>query len=227
MCIRDRHKLNLKKIPYRIEAYDISNLGDKFRVGSMVVMEDGIPKPSMYRKFHIKSFKGQDDFRSMEEIIFRRAKRLINNKEKDQSFRRNPDLILIDGGKGQLSKAKSVIDHFKLDIDVIGIAKKEEELFTPNKKSSIILNSNSEALFILQNIRDEAHRFAIQENRRLRLKDLDIDTILEIKGVSKSSIDTLLDKYKTLNKLSSASYIELSNLINDHQAKKVFQYFNQ
>jgi excinuclease ABC subunit C len=222
-----QHKLNLKKIPYRIEAYDISNLGDKFRVGSMVVMEDGIPKPSMYRKFHIKSFKGQDDFRSMEEIIFRRAKRLINNKEKDQSFRRNPDLILIDGGKGQLSKAKSVIDHFKLDIDVIGIAKKEEELFTPNKKSSIILNSNSEALFILQNIRDEAHRFAIQENRRLRLKDLDIDTIFEIKGVTKTSIAILLDKYKTLNKLSTASYLELSNLVEDKQAKKVYEYFNK
>ena len=222
-----QHKLSLKKIPYRIEAYDISNLGDKFRVGSMVVMEDGIPKPSMYRKFHIRSFKGQDDFRSMEEVIFRRVKRLIDSSEKDQSFRRNPDLILIDGGKGQLSKAKSVIDHFNLDIDVIGIAKKEEELFTPNKKTSIILNSNSEALFILQNIRDEAHRFAIQENRRLRLKDLDIDTIFEIKGVSKSSIDTLLDKYKTLNKLSSASFIELSNLINDQQAKKVYQYFNK
>ena len=222
-----QHKLGLKKIPYRIEAYDISNLGDKFRVGSMVVMEDGIPKPSMYRKFHIRSFKGQDDFRSMEEVIFRRVKRLIDSNEKDQSFRRNPDLILIDGGKGQLSKAKSVIDHFNLDIDVIGIAKKEEELFTPNKKTSIILNSNSEALFILQNIRDEAHRFAIQENRRLRLKDLDIDTIFEIKGVSKSSIDTLLDKYKTLNKLSSASFIELSNLINDQQAKKVYQYFNK
>ena len=222
-----KHKLSLKKIPYRIEAYDISNLGDKFRVGSMVVMEDGIPKPSMYRKFHIRSFKGQDDFRSMEEVIFRRVKRLIDSDEKDQSFRRTPDLILIDGGKGQLSKAKSVIDHFNLDIDVIGIAKKEEELFTPHKKTSIILNSNSEALFILQNIRDEAHRFAIQENRRLRLKDLDIDTILEIKGVSKSSIDTLLDKYKTLNKLSSASFIELSNLINDQQAKKVFQYFNK
>jgi len=222
-----QHKLNLKKIPYRIEAYDISNLGDKFRVGSMVVMEDGISKPSMYRKFHIRSFKGQDDFRSMEEVIFRRVKRLINNEEKDQSFRRYPDLILIDGGKGQLSKAKSVIDYFKLDIDVIGIAKKEEELFTPNRKSSIVLNSNSEALFILQNIRDEAHRFAIQENRRLRLKDLDIESMFEIKGVSKFSIDMLLEKYKTLNKLSSASYEELSNLIDEKQASKVYQYFNK
>ena len=222
-----KHKLNLKKIPYRIEAYDISNLGDKFRVGSMVVMEDGISKPSMYRKFHIKSFKGQDDFRSMEEVIFRRLKRLNNDNEKDQSFRRYPDLILIDGGKGQLSKAKSVIDHFNLDIDVIGIAKKEEELFTPNKKSPIVLNSNSEALFILQNIRDEAHRFAIKENRRLRLKDLDFESIFEIKGVAKSSINILLEKYKTLNKLSSASFNELSSLIDEQQALKVFKYFNK
>ena len=124
-------------------------------------------------------------------------------------------------------KIKS-LEPFWLDSNsVIGIAKKEEELFTPNKKSSIILNSNSEALFILQYIRDEAHRFAIQENRRLRLKDLDIDTIFEIKGVTKTSIAILLDKYKTLNKLSTASYIELSNLVEDKQAKKVYEYFNK
>ena len=86
-----KSKLNLKEIPYRIEAYDISNLGDKFRVGSMVVFEDGISKPSMYRRFHIKTFEGQDDFRSMEEIVFRRIKRLKNEKEVDQSFRRKTE----------------------------------------------------------------------------------------------------------------------------------------
>jgi len=129
-----KNKLNLKNIPYRIEAYDISNLGDKYRVGSMVVMEDGLTKPSMYRKFHIRSFKGQDDFKSIEEVLFRRLKRLNSEKEEDQSFRRNPDLILIDGGKGQLSKAKSVIDYFEMNIDVIGLAKKEEEIFIPFTK---------------------------------------------------------------------------------------------
>ena len=221
-----KNKLNLKNIPYRIEAYDISNLGDKFRVGSMVVMEDGLTKPSMYRKFHIKSFEGQDDFRSMEEMIFRRIKRLNNTNETDQSFKRLPDLMLIDGGKGQLSKAKSVIDYFKLEIDVIGLAKKEEELFLPNRKESIKLNKNSEALFILQNIRDEAHRFAITENRRLRLKDLDINSSLNIKGVSKNSLEKLNKKYNSLIELSNATLEDLAELLDENEVKKVFKYFN-
>lgn len=221
-----KNKLNLKNIPYRIEAYDISNLGDKYRVGSMVVMEDGLTKPSMYRKFHIRSFKGQDDFRSIEEVLFRRLKRLNSEKEEDQSFRRTPDLILIDGGKGQLSKAKSVIDYFEMNIDVIGLAKKEEEIFIPFTKESVLLNKNSEALFVLQNIRDEAHRFAIKENRRLRIKDLDLDNTLNIKGVSKSSILDLIKNLKTLNKLSTASLNELEKIINKNEAKKVFDYFN-
>ena len=167
-----KNNLGLVKIPYRIEAYDISNLGDKFRVGSMVVMEDGICKPSMYRKFHIKSFEGQDDFKSMEEVLFRRLKRLNKNNELDKSFKKYPDLILVDGGKGQLSSAKSIIDHFQLDIELVALAKKEEELYLPNRKEPYLLNKDSEALFLLQNIRDEAHRFALKENRRLRTKEI-------------------------------------------------------
>jgi excinuclease ABC subunit C len=167
-----KNNLGLTNVPYRIEAYDISNLGDKYRVGSMVVMEDGISKPSMYRKFHIKSFEGQDDFKSMEEVLFRRIRRLIKNNEKDKSFKKIPDLILVDGGKGQLSSAKSVIDHFQLDIELVALAKKEEELYLPNRKDAYLLNKNSEALFLLQNIRDEAHRFALKENRRLRSKEI-------------------------------------------------------
>ena len=167
-----KNNLGLVKIPYRIEAYDISNLGDKFRVGSMVVMEDGICKPSMYRKFHIKSFEGQDDFKSMEEVLFRRLKRLDTNNDLDKSFKKYPDMILVDGGKGQLSSAKSVIDHFKLDIELVALAKKEEELYLPNRKEPYLLNKDSEALFLLQNIRDEAHRFALKENRRLRGKEI-------------------------------------------------------
>ena len=167
-----KNNLDLRNIPYRIEAYDISNLGDKYRVGSMVVMEDGICKPSMYRKFHIKSFEGQDDFKSMEEVLFRRLKRLSKNNENDKSFKKYPDLILVDGGKGQLSSAKSIIDHFELDIELVALAKKEEELYLPNRKDPYLLNKNSEALFLLQNIRDEAHRFALKENRRLRSKEI-------------------------------------------------------
>ena len=164
-----KNNLGLTNVPYRIEAYDISNLGDQHRVGSMVVLEDGI---SMYRKFHIKSFEGQDDFKSMQEVIFRRIKRLSKDNEKDKSFKKIPDLILVDGGKGQLSSAKSVIDHFQLDIELVALAKKEEELYLPNRKEPYLLNKNSEALFLLQNIRDEAHRFALKENKRLRSKEI-------------------------------------------------------
>ncbi len=221
-----KSKLNLKEIPYRIEAYDISNLGDKFRVGSMVVFEDGISKPSMYRRFHIKTFEGQDDFRSMEEIVFRRIKRLKNEKEADQSFRRKPNLILIDGGKGQLGKAKSVLDHFELDIDVIGLAKKEEEVFLPTSKKSVILNKNSEALFVLQNIRDEAHRFAITENKRLRVRELDLIDVLSIKGVSQSSIENLFNIHKTLNKISKLSINKLSEIVSEQEAEKIYNYLN-
>ncbi len=134
-----KNNLGLKNIPYRIEAYDISNLGDKYRVGSLVVMEDGICKPSMYRKFHIKSFEGQDDFRSMEEVLFRRLKRLNKNNENDKSFKKTPDLILVDGGKGQLSSVKGVIDHFDLDIDLVALAKKGRRvIFTKQKRTLFI-----------------------------------------------------------------------------------------
>ena len=221
-----KHKLNLSNIPYRIEAYDISNLGPEYRVGSMVVMEDGLSKPSMYRKFHIKSFQGQDDFKSMEEVLFRRLKRLAKNTESDPSFRRKPDLILIDGGKGQLSSAKGVLDHLQLDIDIVGLAKREEEIFKPFQKEPITLNKNSEALFTLQNIRDEAHRFAINENRRLRIKNFDKQTLLNIEGVGAISSKKILDKYKTIDVLSKATYEDLVEIVSPNIARKIFTHFN-
>ena len=221
-----KNKLNLTNVPYRIEAYDISNLGPEYRVGSMVVMEDGLSKPSMYRKFHIKSFQGQDDFKSMEEVLFRRLRRLTKNNENDPSFRRKPDLILIDGGKGQLSSAKGVLDHLQLEIDVVGLAKREEEIFKPFQKESILLNKNSEALFTLQNIRDEAHRFAINENRRLRIKNFDKQTLLNIEGVGTVSSKKILDKYKSIEKLSKATYEELEEILTPNIARKIINYFN-
>ena len=192
----------------------------------MVVMEDGLSKPSMYRKFHIKSFQGQDDFKSMEEVLFRRLRRLTKNNENDPSFRRKPDLILIDGGKGQLSSAKGVLDHLQLEIDVVGLAKREEESFKPFQKESILLNKNSEALFTLQNIRDEAHRFAINENRRLRIKNFDKQTLLNIEGVGTVSSKKILDKYKSIEKLSKATYEELEEILTPNIARKIINYFN-
>ena len=192
----------------------------------MVVMEDGLSKPSMYRKFHIKSFQGQDDFKSMEEVLFRRLRRLTKNNENDPSFRRKLDLILIDGGKGQISSAKGVLDHLQLEIDVVGLAKREEEIFKPFQKESILLNKNSEALFTLQNIRDEAHRFAINENRRLRIKNFDKQTLLNIEGVGTVSSKKILDKYKSIEKLSKATYEELEEILTPNIARKIINYFN-
>ena len=219
--------LELPKIPYRIEAYDISNIGSTNRVGSMVVMEDGMPKRSMYRIFHIKSFKGQDDFKSLEEVLFRRLKRLLtNNSELDTSFKKTPDLILIDGGKGQLSVAEKVLEHFKLTIPTIGLAKKNEEIFITNKKNPIKLPNDSEALFILTMIRDEAHRFAIAEHRRLRLKFLSKSDLKSIDGVGEQSVNNLYKEFGTLNKISKATYDDLLLILKPSIASKVYEFFN-
>ena len=125
-----------------------------------------------------------------------------------------------------MSKAKGVIDHFQLDIDVLGLAKKEEEIYLPFSKNPVLLNKDSEALYVLQNIRDEAHRVAINENRRLRLKDLDIKNLLSIKGISDESINQLIIKYKTLDNISSASLNDLENQLTKREAEKVFNYFS-
>ena len=220
-----QHKLNLKKIPYRIEAYDISNLGDKFRVGSMVVMEDGIPKPSMYRKFHIKSFKGQDDFRSMEEIIFRRVKRLINNEEKDQSFRRNPDLILIDGGKGQLSSAVKSLDILGLrgKISILGIAKRLEEIYFPNDSIPLYLDKKSESLKILQRARDEAHRFGIIFHRQKRSKSSLTSKLDVIPGIGPATREKLLSSLKSFKRIKSASKREVINILGKEKGAKIYE----
>ena len=219
--------LDLPEIPYRIEAYDISNIGSTNRVGSMVVMEDGLPKVSMYRIFHIKSFKGQDDFKSLEEILFRRLKRLVkDNPELDSSFKKIPDLILIDGGKGQLSAGKKVLSHLKLTIPIIALAKKNEEIFLTNTKNSIKLPKDSEALFTLTTIRDEAHRFAIAEHRRLRLKSLSKSDLKSIDGVGDQSINNLYKEFGTLNKISMATYDDLLIILRPSIASKVYEFFN-
>ena len=219
--------LKLPKIPYRIEAYDISNIGATNRVGSMVVMEDGIPKPPMYRIFHIKSFKGQDDFKSMEEVLYRRIRRLAKEgSEKDISFKKYPDLILIDGGKGQLSAASKVLSHFDIDIPIIGLAKKNEEIFLVNKQKPLELPHDSEALYILTTIRDEAHRFAVKEHRRLRLKSIKKNDLLSIEGIGEKTVSNLVKEFGSLSKISKASYDELLVMLKPSIAQKVYEFFN-
>ena len=159
--------LNLSRLPNRMECYDISHLFGEESVASMVVFENGIPKKKEYRKFKIKTVAGIDDFASMYEVLTRRIKRY---QENDESFNKMPDLIVIDGGKGQLSSAVQALKDNNFHCDIISLAKKFEEVYTPNSNIPVMLKRGSPELTMLQRIRDEAHRFAITFHRTRRDK---------------------------------------------------------
>ena len=163
-----KEKLNLKKFPHIVECYDISHIQGTNTVASGVVFENGFPKKSLYKKYKLKTIeKGEvNDFKSMNEILQRRFKRITEKNDY------TPDLIIIDGGKGQLSSAYKAMKDYGLDIDMVSLAKREEEVFLPNKKTSVIFPINSGALYFFQRIRDEAHRFAITFHRQLRNKNM-------------------------------------------------------
>jgi excinuclease ABC subunit C len=161
--------LNLETIPHRLECYDISNISGTNNVSSMVVFENGAPAKKEYRKFKIKTVVGADDFKSMEETLRRRLARL---KSGDSNFNKFPDLLVIDGGLGQLGSAEKVLKEFNFEIPVVSIAKKQEEIFISGRKTSIILDERSDARKLLQRIRDEAHRFSINYHRNVRDKTM-------------------------------------------------------
>lgn len=163
-----KEKLGLKKFPHIVECYDISHIQGTNTVASGVVFENGFPKKSLYKKYKLRTIeKGEvNDFKSMNEILQRRFKRIVEKNDY------TPDLIIIDGGKGQLSSAYKAMKDFGLDIDMVSLAKREEEVFLPNKKTSVIFPINSGALYFFQRIRDEAHRFAITFHRQLRNKNM-------------------------------------------------------
>ncbi len=198
----------------RIEAYDISNLGDRYAVGSMVVLENGKPNSSEYRQFRIKEVSGQNDFAMMQEVITRRFKRAETG---DKKFGKLPDLMLIDGGKGQLSAAKAALQPFataKLDpvptnIPVIALAKRIEEIFVPGKSVPIVLREDNPTLHLIQRLRDEAHRFAITYHRKLRQKALSESVLDEIPNVGPRRKQVLLQKFGSIDAIRQASLDEL------------------
>lgn len=164
---------------HRIEIYDISNIQGNYTVGSMVVFTDGMPDPSQYRRFKIKSVLGPDDFASLREVIDRRVHRLPGRRKGVHAKKKRsieawprPDLIIIDGGKGQLSAVQFVLNVYQLDIPIISLAKREEEIFIPDRSTPIHLKKDSEGLYFVQRMRDEAHRFAIGFYRKRHLKGL-------------------------------------------------------
>ena len=187
--------LNLHKLPNRIEAYDISHISGTDKVASMAVFEGGEPKRSHYRKFRIKTVEGNNDFACMKEALTRRLKRLDDSD--DESFSTPPDLILIDGGKGQLAYAlEALAECGKEDLQILSLAKREEEVFLGREpKKPVIIPRDSVALQMLQRVRDEAHRFAITYHRTLRGKHMSESELMKIDGVGKSRAKALLKEF--------------------------------
>lgn len=198
--------LQLKAAPRKIECFDISHLGGTNTVASMVSFVDGKAKKSNYRKYNITSVVGIDDFASIREVVFRRYKRV---KEEDGSF---PDLVVVDGGKGQLSMAVSALRELGLDyIPTISLAKKLEEVFVPGQSSAQTIHKQSPGLILLRRIRDEAHRFAIDFQRKKRNKSITKSVFLDIKGIGVKKSNLLLSKYKEVGIIASLSSEKLAS----------------
>jgi len=202
-----RQVFGLPSIPHRIEGYDISNTGGDESVGSLVVFVDGLPQKNDYRKYKIKSVEGPDDVASLKEVVRRRYSRVLREKEP------LPDLILVDGGKGQLNAARTVLNELGLSqLQVISLAKKEEIIFTPSRKDGIRLERTSPALKLFQNIRDEAHRFALSFHRLRRKKKSFKSRLDGIPGIGRKRKAALLAKYRNLEEIKRASVEELAEI---------------
>ena len=206
-----REELALPKLPVRIECYDISNTMGTNSVASMVVFQGGRPAKSDYRRFKIRTVEGADDFASMAEIIKRRLERL---KAGDEKFSPAPDLIVLDGGKGQLSAAVPVLDEMGVgselpDIPLRSLAKRDEEVFEPGRPEPVLLERNSPELHLLQRVRDEAHRFANAYHRKLRGKSMTASVLDELPGIGPARKEQILNHFGTPEAFTNASLEEL------------------
>ncbi|WP_458453291.1 excinuclease ABC subunit UvrC [Methanobrevibacter sp.] len=212
--------LKLEKLPRVIEGYDISNISGKFAVGSKVSFKDGKPNKKKYKHFRMET-PGPNDFAMMEELLTRRLKMIDSDPE--------PDLIVIDGGKGQLGMACGVFEKLNLThIPIIGLAKEFEEVFIPNSSRPIIIPKNNKALHLLQQVRDESHRFAITYHRKLRSKNIQASSLDEIVGIGKKRKIALLKEFGSVDNVKKASVDELANVegMNAKTAQNVFNFYH-
>lgn len=226
-CKRLQELLGLERYPRRMECYDISNISGVDKVGSMVVFIDGEADRSSYRRFKIKTVEGANDFASLQEVLTRRLQKL--GSEEEERFPK-PDLIIIDGGRGQLSAVKEIFDGMNVSsIELVSLAKREEEVFTLNSAESIKISHRDYSLKMLQRIRDEAHRFAITYFRNLHSKRNLQSVLTEIDGIGKVRRMALLEKFGTLDKIISASVDDLAETdgISRAQAEKIKQYLEE
>ena len=218
--------LDLPEPPLRIEAFDISTLQGTNTVSSMVVLEDGLPKRSDYRRFKIRTIQGQDDFAAMEETIRRRFRAFLAERDRNVAehgrFSYPPSLVLVDGGAGQLGRAVKVLDELEIDIPAIGLAKRMEEVYLPGQPEPVRIPRDAEALYLLQQVRDEAHRFAITYHRQLRSKSM-IDSILdEVPGIGPKRKKDLLRRFGSLKKLREVQADSLAEVVPRNVAEDLY-----
>lgn len=226
-CKRLQEVLKLKNYPRRMECYDISNISGVDKVGSMVVFIDGEADRNSYRRFRIKTVEGANDFASLQEVLTRRLKKLGTDEE--ERFPK-PDLIIIDGGKGQLSAVEEIFNQMGISgIELISLAKREEEVFTLTSEESIRIDHRDFALKMLQRIRDEAHRFAITYFRNLHSKRNLESVLSEIEGVGKKKRMALMERFGTIDKIMNAGEEELASTegIGPVLAKNIRKYFEE
>jgi excinuclease ABC subunit C len=215
--------LRLRTLPRHIECFDNSNIQGTNPVSACVVFRNGRPSKSDYRHFNIKTVEGPNDFASMIEVLTRRYTRML------QEGSDLPDLVVVDGGKGQLSSAVEAFRAMGIygKVPVIGIAKRLEELYYPNDSLPLYLDKKSETLKIIQQMRDEAHRFGITHHRNRRSKGFTITTLTEVDGVGEKTSQMLLSAFKSVKKIKEASEEDLTKVIGPKLAKSVYQHFNE
>ena len=218
-----KNDLRLTQLPQHIECFDNSNFQGKYPVSAIVVFKDAKPSKKDYRHFNVKTVEGPNDFATMEEAVYRRYKRML---EEEDSL---PQLIIIDGGKGQLSSALTSLKKLGIDkrVTVIGIAKRLEELYYPGDSLPLYLDKKSETLKIIQQLRDEAHRFGITFHRKKRDQGTLKTELEQIPGIGKTTADKLLVRFKSVKRIKEASEEELSTMLNKKQVQALANYFNE
>ena len=223
VLIELKNKLNLKNIPFHIECYDISNIQGSNTVASLVTFQDGYPNKKEYRRYRIKDINKPDDFESMKQVISRRYKRVI---DENLSF---PDLIIIDGGKGQLSSACEALKELNIynKTNIIGLAKKLEEVYFPNDSMPILLNKKSYYLKLLQQIRNEAHRFAINYHKDLRSKNFLKSGIESIRGIGEKTRLKLINEFGSIAGIKKANKKDLEDSIGQKKAADILRYLEE
>ncbi len=213
--------LRLNQLPVHIECFDNSNFQGKYPVSAIVVFKNAKPSKKDYRHFHVKTVEGPNDFATMEEAVYRRYKRLLEENEP------LPQLVVIDGGKGQLSSAMASLKKLGIEkkLTVIGIAKRLEEIYYPGDSLPLYIDKKSESLKIIQQLRDEAHRFGITFHRKLRDKGTLVSELESIEGIGKTTVEKLLSKFKSVKKIKEAKPEDLLIVLNSKQLQALQNYF--